>query len=128
MPRKTLRIETPKNADDCIALAVKVIAKHLTDGATSPLTGLGMADLATKNTTADLQNKQSKDLARQSQLCTENRDLALGTDTSKEGTVRFYLNSVRDTLLGKYRGNPAQLGDWGFDVLTTPKPAKPKKA
>lgn len=43
-----------------------------------------MADLATKNTTADLQNKQSKDLARQSQLCTENRDLALGTENRAE--------------------------------------------
>ena len=124
MPRKPLRIDIPKNPDDCIALAAKVIAKHVADGATSPLAGLGMAELATKNTTADQQNKQSKDLARQSQLCTENRDLALGPDTSKEGTVRFYLNSIRDTLLGKYRGNPGQLGDWGFDVATTPKPKK----
>lgn len=74
-----------------------VIAKHVADGATSRLTGLGMADMAVKNTTADAQNKQSKDLARQSQLCTENRDIALGKDTSKEGTVRFYLNFVRET-------------------------------
>jgi hypothetical protein len=127
MARKPLRIDIPKNPDDCIALAAKVLAKHLADGATSPLAGLGMADMAAKNTTAGAQNDQSKDLARQSQRCTENRDLALGSDTSKEGTVRFYLNSVRDTLLGKFRGNPSQLGDWGFDVLTTPKPAKAKK-
>lgn len=116
-----MRIEIPKSPDDCIALAAKVLAKHLDDAAASPLSGLGMADMAGKNATADSQNKQSKDLARQSQLCTENRDLALGKDTSKEGTVRFYLNSVRDTLLGKYRANPSQLGDWGFDVATTPK-------
>lgn len=127
MARKPMRVEIPKNPDDCITLAGKVITKHVADGATSPLTGLGMADMAVKNTTADAQNKQSKDLARQSQLCTENRDIALGKDTSKEGTVRFYLNSVRDTLLGKYRGNPSQLGDWGFDVATTPKPAKASK-
>jgi len=89
MARKTLRVEIPKNPEECIKLAGKVIAKHLADGAASPLTGIGMADMAQKQTVADQQNTLSGTLYSQAEKATQNRDLALGGDTSTDGTVRF---------------------------------------
>jgi hypothetical protein len=127
MPRTTPRIEIPKNPEECIKLAGKVVAKHIADGVGSPLTGIGMADMAGKQAIADQQNTLSVSLYSQAGKATENRDNALGTDTSTQATVRFYLSAVRDILLGKYRGNESALGDWGFNVVTSGPAAKAAK-
>ena len=127
MARKPLRIEIPKNPDECIALAKAVLKKHLEDADASPLKDLKMTELKTKNATADDQSALSKDFAKKSEKATEVRDLAIGKDATTDGTVRFYLSAIRDTLVGKFRGNEQALGDWGFNVSTTPKVAKAKK-
>jgi hypothetical protein len=119
MARKSVRVDIPKNPDDCIKLAGKVIAKHLKDGAGSPLAGIGMADMAAKNTTADHNNTLSSDLSKQAVKATQARDNALGKGSSTPATVRFYLTAVRDLLLGLNKGNEQSLSDWGFSVTAS---------
>jgi hypothetical protein len=122
------RINIPSNPDDLIKLAQAIGKKHTTDGATSPLTALNMADMNTKTTTADTQNQSSAKLYRDAETATQNRDNALG-DKSTQGTVNCYVASVRDVLLGLYKGNEQKLGDWGFtvDQSAAPKVAKAAK-
>jgi hypothetical protein len=118
------RVNIPKNPDALIALAQSIGKKHTADGATSPLASLNMADFSAKTGTADTQNQASAKLYRDAETATQNRDLALG-DKSTQGTVNCYVASVRDVLLGLYKGNEQKLGDWGFEVDQSA-PASPK--
>ena len=58
-----------------------------------------------------------------------NKTLGIARDqaSTTEGTLLFYLSSIRDVLLGKYKGKEQSLGEWGFEVNTTshPKPKPP---
>jgi hypothetical protein len=110
------RVVIPKNPDELIALAKNIVAKHTADGAGSPLGGLNMADMGTKTTTADTQHSTATQLYRNAETAMQNRNLALGTENATQGTVAYYARSVRDVLLGLYKGNEQRLGDWGFRV------------
>ncbi|HSY74112.1 MAG TPA: hypothetical protein VK810_01470 [Dongiaceae bacterium] len=110
------RVSIPKNPDDLIALAKSIGTKHTADGAGSPLTALNMADMGIKTTAADTQNQASAKLYRDAETATQNRDIALGADKTTQGTVNYYVSSVRDMLLGLFKGNEQKLGDWGFTV------------
>jgi len=122
------RVNIPKNPDELIKLAQSIGAKHKDDGTGSPLVKLDMTDMDAKTTTADTQNQNATKLYRDAETSTQNRDLALGSDNAVKGTVAYYVRSVRDVLLGLYKGNEQKLGDWGFDVdqstksATTPAP------
>jgi hypothetical protein len=66
---------------------------------------------------AAAKNKSGKDLARQAEKANEDRDLALGQrGLLKENTVRWYVNSARDVLVGPNQGNEHAQGDWNFTV------------
>lgn len=110
------RINIPRNPDELIALAKSITDKHTADGAGSPLAGLEMADMVTKTTTADTENKTATKLYRDAEKATQNRDNALGSENPVKGTVNHYVRSVRDVLAGLYKGNEQKLGDWGFEV------------
>ena len=114
------RVSIPANPDDLIALSKSIVAKHAADGAGSPLAALNMADMGAKTTTADTQNQASDKLYRDAETATQNRDIALGSSKSTQGTVNYYVSSVRDMLLGLYKGNEQKLGDWGFTVDQSP--------
>ncbi|MGH7975790.1 MAG: hypothetical protein ACREC8_03915 [Limisphaerales bacterium] len=114
------RVIIPKNPEELIALAKSIGAKHTADGAGSPLSSLNMADLTAKTTTADTQNQASAQAYRDAELATQNRDDALGTDRSTQGTVSYYVTAVRDLLLALNKGNEQKLGDWGFTVDQSP--------
>ena len=125
------RINIPKNPDQFVALCQGIVVKHAKDGANSPLTALNMAEMDTKATTADTQNKTSAKLYRDAETATQNRDLAIGKNLNTAGTVNYYVAAVRDVLLGLYKGNEQKLGDWGFEVsqsaAASPKAVPPAK-
>jgi hypothetical protein len=110
------RVKIPKNKDAAIKLAQSILQKHQADGAASPLAALNIADMTAKTATADTQNQLSAKLYRDAETATQNCDLAVGTDFTTPGTVNTYNTSVRDLLLGIYKGNEQKLGDWGFEV------------
>jgi len=114
-----LRVNIPKNPDQLIQLAKSIIAKHGDDGTASPLSGLDMADMSAKTTTADTEHKNAVKLRRDAETAPQNRDLALGTDNAARGTVAHYVRSARDMLLGLHKGNEQRLGEWGFEVDTS---------
>ena len=128
-----LRVVIPTHAPEQIALAKGILAKHQADGAASPLSYLNMADFLSKTEEAEIKHNLSKTLRQQSELAIQTRDLAIGHAREQTSytphTLLFYISSARDVLLGLYRGDERELGDWGFNVvMSTPSPSSKKKA
>lgn len=122
-------VEIPSNAKALIDLAKLIITKHNNDGAASPIKGLDMADFSGKNQTAEAQHTLATQLNRDKEKATGERDHALGIaagqKVSTEGTVKFYVTSCRDVLLGLNKGKEFNLGDWGYDVQFSSGPGAP---
>lgn len=131
MAKKNLRINVPKSPNDLVELTGKIVVKHQQDGAASPLNGMkekDKADFLAKAAAAKDKHDEAKKLRKQSEKATEDRDNVLGapSEALTPGTVRFYVTAVRDLLVGVNKGNEHALGDWGFTVDTSPRPAKAK--
>ena len=126
MPSNTFRIDVPGNPDDLIKLAKKIRDKHVALGDDSPIKGLkNMDQFAGKLTTADTKNEASKQLYKDAEQATQDRDLTLGqTGQLREQTVRYWVTSARDVLQGLNKGNEQALGGWGFTVDTSPRAKK----
>lgn len=120
MSRKNVRVVIPRNADELIELGEGIEAKHTADGANSPLNGLDMSAFSTRLGAAKTKNDEQKQLQRDAEMATEERDDLLGKkkdqNTTTEGTVLNIIARTRDILLGLYKGNEQQLGQWGFEV------------
>ncbi len=129
MAKKIVRVVIPKNPDKMIVLAKKVVAKHIADGVSSVLKDMDMTDMGTKTTAADTLAISADALHKSAEEENEKRNKVLGImrdqNSTTEGTLYFYLTSVRDILLGKNKGKEQALGEWGFQVNTSP-PPKPK--
>ena len=124
-----MRIPIPENKDQFITLAKALLAKHTELGAASPLNGIeGIANLAALVNTADINNQQSKLLAKQATTATEACDKAIGPDAKTPGGLRFLVTASRGTLAGQNRGQEHKLGDWGFGVIAAPEPSPEAKA
>ena len=125
MANNTFRVDIPTNAAALIKLAKALKAQDDKLGATSPLKAIkNWADFSPLIDTADTQHSLSEDLARQAETATEHRDKALGqTGQLRENTVRFFLTAGRDLLLGVNKGNEHALGDFGFEVDSSPSAA-----
>ena len=122
MAANNYRIEIPSNPDDLIALGKKLKDKHIALGDDSPIKALkDIAQFPAKLTTAETKNELSKQLYRDAERATQDRDLPLGhVGQLREQTVRYWVTSARDVLLGLNKGNEQALGDWGFTVDTSP--------
>jgi len=112
-----MRVNIPGNPEDLIALAQAILAQHKADGPNSPLAGLKMIDMATQTAVADTSNKLSRELYRQAEKATNQRDIALGqSGQMKSGSVRFFVASARDLLLALNKGSGQKLVGWGFEL------------
>jgi len=113
---------------ELIALGKQIVAKHNTDGAQSKINQFGMARLIELLEIAEQQHALSKELMSKKEIAVQDRNIALGLgrkkDSSKKGTLRFYIISVRDTLLGLNRQETKNLGEWGFEVNDSSKKNK----
>jgi hypothetical protein len=130
MAKQTFSVDVPTNPDDLIALAKAILAKDSALGANSPFKNIkNWANFATLNGTADTQNTASNTLYQQAEEATELRDNALGqTGQLKENTVRWFVTSARDVLLGLNKGQEQQLGEFGFNVTYGPATSAAKAA
>jgi hypothetical protein len=129
MASKNFRIDIPTNADDLIGLAKSIKTKHDALADDSPIKGVkDIASFGAKLSTADTKNALSKQLYKDAEKATQDRDLALGQSGQlREQTLRYWVTSTRDILLGLNKGNEQALGDWGFTVDTSAPVKKPKK-
>src|SRR5437870_3538228 len=113
MAKQTFRVDIPTNPDFLIALATKILAKDTALGANSPFKGIkNWPTFSTLSTGAKTSNDASKLLAQQAVEATQARDNALGqTGRLKENTVRWFVTSARDVLLGLNKGSEQALGE-----------------
>jgi hypothetical protein len=112
MANPNFRITIPTSAKPLIDLATLVYGKHQADGAQSPLRSMQSNTWETngpKITEALQYHTQSEELKRQAENLTKKRDLLLAD-------VKESVKGSRDVLLGIYRNNPRELGEWGYEV------------
>lgn len=121
-PKKAVRILIPTGPNLLIQLAKDILQKHDNDGASSLLHHLDMEALRTKLYKAEKAQEEAGKASRDKENATQTRNLALGIErgqTSKTpNTVKYIVKSIRDLLLGYFRGREQELGDWGFEVNT----------
>ncbi|MBI1225824.1 MAG: hypothetical protein GC192_11355 [Bacteroidetes bacterium] len=124
MARRNFSVDIPKNPDDVNKLGNNIVTKHTTDGAASPISADLITALTTKLTEGDYQYTLQKNLERDREQLIEERNQILGLlptqTTVTTGTVLFQLTSIRDFLLGQFRGSERRLGEWGF-IVNSPK-------
>lgn len=120
MAKKRVKVKIPRNADELIQLGEDIIAEHTDQGASSPLNGLDMAAFAARVAAAKTKNQEQKQLRRDAETATEDRDDLLGKkkgqSSTTPGTVLNFIVRTRDVLLGTNKGNEHHLGDFGFEV------------
>lgn len=121
MPNKTFSVDVPTNPDDLVALAKAILARDTAMGATSPLKNIkNWPNFTGLAGTADTNNTSVKALYQQAEETTQARDNVLGqTGQLTDNTVRWFVNSSRDVLLGLNKGAEQALGEWGFNVTYT---------
>jgi hypothetical protein len=121
MANKTFSVEIPTNPDDLITLAKAILAKDTALGANSPFKNIkNWSNFAPLNATADTSNQSSQSLYQQAEEATQARDNALNqSGQMKEFTVRWFVTSARDVLLGLNKGSEQALGEYGFNVTYT---------
>lgn len=127
MGNKNLRVVVPRNSQKLIRLITQVLEKHAADGAKSPLSGLDMKAFSAQARIASTAFDKSEKLRKESEKAIEERNVALGIVRGQritEGTALYFVTSVRDMLLGLYKGREHQLTDWGFEVNTSPRTKK----
>lgn len=120
MPRKP-RIVIPKNPGELMKLTGDVYARHKELGKDSPLRLLedpSWDELAPKVAEALAAQTEIEKLERHLKDLYGIRDphLALFSEQDRRS---------RDTLMGVHSKNPAQLGDYGFDVIASAAPKGP---
>ncbi len=120
MPRRNFSIIVSNNADQLIALARRILQKYQQDGSVSTIPPTLLEQLQNKLDTAQTEHARLQELNRRREKLTEERNLLLGLHNSQntftEGTPLYAVTASRDILLGQYRGNERQLGDWGYTV------------
>ena len=117
----TVRVDIPRtNPTERLRLAAAILAKHTALAAASPLKDLNWTAVGPTVATATGFDTTAKQLEKDLEKAYGDRD-ALLPAIDKE------IARSRDLLLALYRDNPRKLGDFGFVVNDTPKPAKKPK-
>jgi len=123
--KNNFRVVIPRKVVEALILSGNVLNKHDSDGVDSILTGLDMAGWQSLHDFAHARNEEALAFDFQKELAIQERNQTLGVDydqvSTNPGTVRYYIKSIRDYLMGLYRNNPQTLGLWGFEVNTSPK-------
>lgn len=112
MGKLNYRIVIPTSASGLLKLAEEVYEKHQADADQSPLKAMQNNSWETngpKIASALEIQAQAEKLKRQAEDLYKQRDLLIDQiDDSVKGS--------RDILMGIYRENPKELGNWGFEV------------
>ncbi len=114
----------PRNPKESFELAEKIYAKHLQDGAASPLDQIEGFSWATTGpdikTGLDYHIKAEELKGQMEQLYRQRDAIFKNVDAINKASGNF--------LKGKYVKNPKKLAEWGFEVDDTPKAKKVIKA
>lgn len=118
--RNNVRTIIPTKVAPFLILSKKAIEKHLADGINSPLNIVDMAEVETHYNLSLAVHILAEKSKSNRQIAVQNRNQLLGIDTNQnsktQNTLNYYVRSIRDTLLGTYRGMEQTLCEWGFEV------------
>ena len=122
MSQTAIKVDIPgRKPDELTKLADDVLSKHLDLGDASPLKGLDMIIFQKNLNDGTSKRTEAKRLHDHAELLNQQAGLCLGIDKAQNvktpGTVYSTLTSVRDILLGIYKGQERQLSEWGFEVV-----------
>lgn len=117
------RVNIPINPRELIDLCLSVAAAHQKQGKDSPLSILAWDAVNPAITEADELDTKITDLSRELDKLTQRRKTLI----EKPGGLGDFARQSRDVLSGVYRNEMKRLGDFGFDVLDSPKVKKPSE-
>ena len=124
MSRRNLRIRIPRNPKKVIELGNAIVAKHTADGPASPLDAADMTAMGVLLAQVRAKDVASEQLHRDAETATSERKTATGTaqgqNSTTPNTMLFYFRKVRSRLTARFLGQEQLLGDWGFEVDTSP--------
>lgn len=125
MSRNSIRVNIPRNMDKLSKLMKDILAKHIADGAGSPLNSLIDASFSTDFATLLTDIVRLQQMRKDAETLTESVQRRLGIrkgqKLNERNSIRFMATSVRDVLLGINLGQEQSLGDWGFEVNYSPR-------
>lgn len=124
MANPNVRIVVPSNPEELLDLASKIVKKHTTDAAKSPLSALQTHTWTANGpqvANALTLHQQAEEHKRQAEEAYRKRDLLLKEITES-------VKASRDLLIGVYRDNLKIIGEWGFEVNDSARKAKKKEA
>ena len=99
MASKNFRIDIPTNADDLIGLAKSIKTKHDALADDSPIKGVkDIASFGAKLSTADTKNALSKQLYKDAEKATQDRDLALQGAADSMAIDRAYRSALATAM------------------------------
>jgi hypothetical protein len=126
--KNLFRVVIPRTVDSFNTLTGNILTKHDADGVASILGHIYMADFLAKHTIAVQSHELAKQMNRDKETAIELRNHALGIEPEQKsytpGTVLYYVTSIRDYLLGIFKGTEQKLGDWTYEVEDSPRGAK----
>ncbi|MDP2174950.1 MAG: hypothetical protein Q8K70_03465 [Bacteroidota bacterium] len=118
--KKNIRVVIPRKVLEFLILCLNIITKNTADGINSVLSSINMTEMGTRYTAANAANILVNEKSNTKELAVENRNIALGIKSGNSSylpnTILWYVSSIRDFLLGTFKGNERQLGLWGFEV------------
>jgi len=118
--KKTFRIVIPTKVDEFFTLFDNVLTKHQNDGAGSVLQILNMADAESKFTIARNAHDEAEQMSKNVEKAIQKRNVALGLNYDQQsylqGSILFFIISIRDILLGHLLGEEPKMGQWGYEV------------
>jgi len=128
MAKNNIRIKVPRNIEKLEKLMDDILVKHVADGAASPLNNVIGANILTDFAVIKADIARLIQMRKDAETLTEKVQLAMGLrrgqKLNERNSIRFIVTSVRDILMGNYLGQEQSLGDWGFEVNSSPR--KPK--
>ncbi|MES2734597.1 MAG: hypothetical protein V4714_22810 [Bacteroidota bacterium] len=105
----------PQHAEEILQLAHHIVARHVENGASSPLKVQHVAEINAKASAAQSKHAEGMRFLKFAQELFKERDQLMGI-TQPEFTpknILFYIQSVQETLLGT-AGSEDELTQWGF--------------
>lgn len=119
--RGSAKIVVPMNAAKMITLASNILAQNTIEADDSPIKDLNIIEFTARLSSATSKHALAEQLNHEKQNLIQDRDILLGNARKQlgknTGTLKYYLTSVRDVLLGIYKNNETALELWGFDVI-----------
>jgi len=117
MSNPKARVTVSQKVNEVLSLADKVYRKHVAEGGNSPLKTL--ADFNWDTIGPGIEaikalHEESETLKRRSEELVKERNMRLSE-------LKDSLRSSKNLLKSVYSKNPKRMGEWGFDVIDSPK-------